>query len=55
MNDIDYDAYMEFWRDSIDNGTLKENNDTLEESTDSLSYVKYDDAIVAETPVRRYA
>ena len=36
MNDIDYDSYMEFWRDSIENGTLEEN-------TDSLPYVKYND------------
>jgi len=29
MNDPDYDAYMEFWRDSVDNGTLTENVDSL--------------------------
>jgi len=29
MNDIDYDTYIEFWRNSVDSGTLTENVDSL--------------------------
>jgi len=41
MNDIDGDAYMEFWRESIDNGTLTENVDSLPSVKESDEGVFY--------------